>query len=263
MKKQTMTYRAATNGRGFTLLELLIAVVILGILVAIIVPVLSSRAAEARHTAALKDLESLAAAEEHVAIDTGYFTRLFVLDDVRGGDGIANESYNGNVQDRIDGLKDEGVLTENNHSVPTRLFFDTGNNVGTDGALLGENIYARAISNETSFNWNGPYVNVTRKAGKTNPAGAPTPPWLVFTPETVAYGMPVDPWGQPYQFFNRQGRFDETPGSSTASAGLFDATVQSLVFDRPTILSTGPNGLPGDGTTNSPYGAGDDLYKQF
>ena len=45
---------------GFTMVELLIAIIIIGILVAIIVPVLSNRASDARIAAAKADLEAIA-----------------------------------------------------------------------------------------------------------------------------------------------------------------------------------------------------------
>lgn len=256
MKTMTTFSKKARRGAGgFTLLELLIAVIIIGILVAIIVPVLTSRANQARHTAALKDLESIASAEEHVAIDTGYFVRLYALDDVRGGNGVANNTYNGAVPDNLDGFKDEAIHA--NAGNPLNLFIDSGNNVPSDGQILSAAIYQRAILNETNFNWNGPYLNVTKKAGGLAPANQ-TPPWVVYNPEIVAYGVPIDPWGSPYQFFNRQGRLDETP-----RVGAFEQTPQTLVFDRPTILTMGPNGLPGDGTGGAVYGSGDDIFKQF
>lgn len=251
--------KPARTRRGFTLLELLIAVVIIGILVAIIVPVLSNRANEARHTAALKDLDSLTTAEEHVAIDTGYFVRLHVLDDTRYGDTVANNT----TTDRINGIRDEQFALASNTANGANVFIDTSNDVeeppnlaSTVGNLEKSSlVYNRAIRNETQFGWNGPYVNVMKQAGQAAP-------WIVFSPEIVTYGNPVDPWGSPYLFFNRRGLMDER-SKNNSGLGEFLTDPQYRIFDRPTIVSLGPNGLPGDGTTNSPYGAGDDLYKQF
>lgn len=78
-----------SNRSGFTLIELLIAVIIISILVTIIVPVISNRAADARLAAAKSDLEAIANAQSQVALDTGYLTRLHVLDD--SGDPVGTD----------------------------------------------------------------------------------------------------------------------------------------------------------------------------
>ena len=74
--------------KGFSIIELLIAIIIIGILVAVIVPRLATRSELARQRAAKSDLEHIRNAEEHAGIDTGYYYRLYVLDDNPRGDGI-------------------------------------------------------------------------------------------------------------------------------------------------------------------------------
>ena len=62
-------YSHHTRQGGFTLIEILIVVVILGILGAVIVPNLMSRPDQARITAAESDLRSLAAAQDVYRLD--------------------------------------------------------------------------------------------------------------------------------------------------------------------------------------------------
>lgn len=235
---------------GFTIIELLIAVIIIGILVAIIVPVYVSRADQARVTATQEDLDSLQAAEQHAAIDTGYFYRLYVLDDVRGGDGIEPQG-SGTTNDVTDGVRDEVLRTDVTNQ--TLLFVDTQTGVIESN---GSTIYSRLILNETNFNWNGPYLNVARKT--------PRPTTILTDPE---FGLPRDPYGQPYMFFTKEGLVDEPRGQIVTTINYSGiGTFNTKVFDRPTILSLGPNGLPGDGIPGSPtgsFGQADDLYRQF
>lgn len=231
---------------GFTIIELIISVIIIGILVAVIIPIYVTRADEARLNAALQDLEALQTAQQHAAIDTGYFYRLYVLDDVGGGDAIPASNL---TADRVDGIRDEQLRTDVTN--PKSLFIDT--KAGTF-LLGGAAIYDRMVANETAFNWNGPYVNVARKVGLKNPvAGQPA-------------GTPLDPWGNPYLFFTKEGLVNDRDGViSTTYVGLDGNTYNAVRFDRPTILSLGPNGVPGNGagSTEPNFGQGDDLYRQF
>ncbi|MGB9691375.1 MAG: prepilin-type N-terminal cleavage/methylation domain-containing protein [Candidatus Sumerlaeaceae bacterium] len=234
-----------SNG-GFTIIELIISVIIIGILVAIIIPVYVTRADEARLSACQQDLEALQTAQQHAAIDTGYFYRLYVLDDVSGGDGIPSSSL---TTDRVDGIRDEGLRTD--VANPKLLFIDTKNGTFVPG---GVGIFDRMAQNETAFNWNGPYVNVARKSGLKNPvAGQPA-------------GLPLDPWGHPYLFFTKEGLVNDRDGViSTTFVGQDGNSYTTLRFDRPTILSLGPNGVPGNGSGSAEpfFGQGDDLYRQF
>jgi len=231
---------------GFTIIELIISVIIIGILVAIIIPVYVTRADEARLSAAQQDLDALQNAQQHAAIDTGYFYRLYVLDDTRGGDGVAPSNL---ANDRVDGIRDEALRTDVTN--PKLLFIDTKTGLFLSG---GNAIFDRMAQNETSFNWNGPYVNIPRKSG------------LKYPVANVPAGTPLDPWGNPYLFFTKEGLVNDRDGViSTTYIGLDGNSYNTVRFDRPTILSLGPNGVPGNGAGSSEplFGQGDDLYRQF
>ncbi len=246
MKTRPQLPTTGRRGAGFTIVELLIAVIIIGILVAIIIPIYVNRAESARESACLQDLDSLQTAEQHAGIDTGYFYRLFMLDDVKGGDGIAPSNL---TLDVTDGVRDE-ILRTDAGNLPN-FFLDLEN-----GLILtnGSAIFTRMNTSETTFNWNGPYLNVSRKTGlKFNLAGYPA-------------GLPVDPWGNPYLLFTKEGMVDERVGNGngTVTTTYSDATgsYSTRVFDRPTVLSLGPNGIPGDGPGTN-FGQGDDKFRQF
>jgi general secretion pathway protein G len=62
-----------TNNRGFTLIEIMVVVVILGILAAIVVPRLLSRPDQARVTKAKTDIKGLESSLGLFKLDNGYF----------------------------------------------------------------------------------------------------------------------------------------------------------------------------------------------
>lgn len=242
--------------------------VIIGILTATMTPVLTSRARRARVRATEQELAQLADAQERVAMDTGFFVRLYVLDDVIGGDGISNSD----PENIVDGTRDNDVSdTLNPHSQPQLIFIDVDAPVNqAELAAGGNELYDIFITNETDFGWHGPYLN-----------------WKV---DNNNNDWPDDPYGSDYIFFTERGilspkYFDAAQGLSfTLPRDFNDAAFEkegpqfSLtnserapadVFDRPTILSLGPNGLPGDGSAdfddNGPgnYGKGDDIFRHF
>ncbi len=227
---------------GFTLIELLIAVIIIGVLAAIIVPVLANRAADARETAAIKDLEAIAQAQAQVAIDIGYFVRLYVLDDTTGTDTIGT-----GPGDIIDGFQDE-VAHQNAGNFDDIFINSTYDNPLASGRQEpdGRRIRDRILALKS---WKGPYLNASRKAGWQAPDLILDPPY--------SWGVPVDPWGNPYILFTQFGRMEELQG-----IGAMEITPADKVFDRPTILSLGPDGLRGDGGATD-YGTGDDLVRHF
>lgn len=265
--------RFAQKRQGaFTLVELIVAFLIIGILVSILTPVMSKRAEEARVHAAGQDVLMLADAQQRAAIDTSYFYRVNVLNDVSYGDGVANALENpaSGDENRIDGIRDNEITSNNMYESPDVIFILPKTGLYASQTMQDRN-FERITANlrgETDFGWSGPYINWHR--------------------DKNANDWPDDPWGNDYYFFTQAGViyppdpfsadstrqedtsfFPETIGpdaevtstSGGATTKRFDATV----FDRPTFLSLGPNGLPGDGTddTDNQYGEGDDVIYQF
>ena len=244
---------------GFTILEVMMAVIIISILTLILTPTLSNRAHEARLAACAQDMQNLADAQERAGIDMGYFLRIYALDDVSGGDDVSNNDYANN---RVDGMADNAVTTDNIYETPTKIFITPSTqDYNTNYTAL----FARILSNETGFGFNGPYITWRRDENKND--------W------------PEDPWGNDYLFFTRAGVIippnafnlaSQVPSGADPSeffvTGLdWDGQTYDDIdtyFDRPTFLSLGPDGTPGLAGATSPapetlFGAGDDLYYQF
>jgi len=241
---------------GFSIIELLIAVIIIGILVSIMIPVLLRRADDARVGAAESDLQHLEDAEVRAGVTTGYVYRFYVLDDLPGGDG---RFIPGDPSD-VDGIRDEAI----NPTVafPTRIFLDYSGTYNPPYDFLQgnaeSNAWSRLVRNETEFGWQGPYINYARM-------------------RDIDYNdIPEDPWGEEYLLFTPRGLVDQRLGVvvDTYYFVATDGTPITLYgpfFDRFTVLSKGPNRAPGDGTSlllpdGTPaarFGTGDDLKRQF
>lgn len=251
-------HSASSRPEGFTLIELLIAVIIIGILATIVIGVYVNRANDARLTAAISDLEMLQQGEQHAGIDTGYFYRLYVLDDVPYGDNIVPSDVAGST-DRVDGIEDERLRVD--VANPMNIFIETTPSSSNYGQMLtnGQQIFTRLMANETTFNWKGPYVNFSRKIGPKIPAAKDG----TGTPLIGQYpGVPLDPWGNAYLLFTKEGFVSDQLGSVVSSVTIDGVTYDAKVFDRPTVLSLGPNGQPGSAGV-AIFGQGDDLYRQF
>jgi prepilin-type N-terminal cleavage/methylation domain-containing protein len=252
---------------GFSIIELLIALVIISILVAMVILVASQRAAEARLRAAQADLRMIAEAEQQASIDIGYFMRLYVLDDVLGGDGISPAIPN-NTADVIDGLQDESGNTRNLDGATYGIVPDFGS-IPTNTSSTGQQGALRDITaltrNETLIGIGLPYITYQR---------------IYINPTTgQSYGVPRDPWGNPYVIITRQGFINDidtlfsgsSAGTSPAQLTTVNMTggpsgLNGLIFDRFTAVSFGPNALPGDGSgvaPNGDFGADDDLRVQL
>ena len=265
--------RLAPKTQGaFTIIELIVAFLIIGVLVTILTPVLSDRAEEARVHAAGQDTLLLAEAERRAAIDTGYFYRVNVLNDVSYGDGIPNAKKDPNTgdPDRVNGIRDNEITNNNLYDSPKVIFILPKTGLYASQTIQDRNFerITASLQGETDFGWNGPYINWHRDVNNND--------W------------PDDPGGNDYYFFTKAGviyppdplsgdtarqtdtsffpdplgpNADITNASGAVTTKRFDAQV----FDRPTFLSLGPNGLPGDGTddTNNAYGKGDDIIYQF
>ncbi len=68
-----MTFKVSSDQRGFTLIEIMVVVVILGVLAALIVPRFLDRPEEARRTKAAVDIKSIEEALSLFKLDNGYF----------------------------------------------------------------------------------------------------------------------------------------------------------------------------------------------
>jgi prepilin-type N-terminal cleavage/methylation domain-containing protein len=240
------------NG-GFSIMEVLVAVMIIGVLAVILVPVLTTRAREARVAACESELQALAEAQKTAAIHTGYFLRLYALDDLPGSAVIPPGAAG------VDRIVDEAL----NMSVsnPTQMFIDPSAKAFNN--VLSIAPFAKILQ-ESEYGWKGPFCNIKRDE-KPNESWPPrdmsTGGWTL---PTHIHGIPNDPWGNDYLLFTRWGLIQEPKGSLWSDPVSVDAIDYStVVFDRPTILSLGPDGKPGNGTAGSKFGEGDDIYRSF
>jgi Tfp pilus assembly protein PilE len=273
MHKLSPLHSTARPRQGFTIVEVVMTFIIIGVLTVILVPMVSNRSKEAKISAATSDMQRLADAEERACVDTGYLYRPYVLNDNRGADGGNANALNDltvTPTNRVgQNILDNTITANNFYETPAKIFiYSTGNGSGNyNNSYTG--LFSTMARSETSFNWNGPYVNWYRDVNLND--------W------------PDDPWGHDYLFFTRQGVIfpgRRTNGSSGTRTGtdyseVFQVSVSDadilgtsftydkldLQFDRPTWLSLGPDGMPGDGTnpstTAGKFGQGDDIVRQF
>jgi prepilin-type N-terminal cleavage/methylation domain-containing protein len=268
---------ARRTQRGFSIIELLVALIIIGILVTVIVPRLSDRTEDARRTRTRQDLELLSKAQQQVAVDTGFYVRLHLLDNVSGpgvGDGFPPQAPPAfNVGNTIDSLADElqaGSMFGN----PAQVFIKPTGTYELQPANLNLLQRLSLTNSETPFGevrWSGPYL--TFQVDSNHPQG---------NNRSRRTYIGDDAWGNDYLLFLPQGLVLEPQGvirttiSPQDLANAFDPTNQAgiglpttqyncQVFDRPTILSLGPNGLPGNGgpAASDGFGQGDDIIIQF
>ena len=253
---------------GFSIVELLIAVMIIAILALLLVPTVNRRAHEARLAAAQRELEAIATAEERVAADIGYYVRLFMLDDVARGDGRGL----GNAADVHDGIGDEYKLNEYYRNSDRLFFLPTDHHLLTDQET--ENVLETVFkfedaqnSGETNYTpvWSGPYYTIHRDESF---------PWVgpIINPNLYQQnpGIPTDPWGRDYLLImpgepgtGLNGGFVLEPDGVVFEQHTFGGIQASATnFDRPAIVSFGPDSLPGDGA-GLPLGEGDDLVREF
>jgi prepilin-type N-terminal cleavage/methylation domain-containing protein len=255
--KQTFKYSQAR--RGFTIVELVVAFIIIAILAGILVPSLLNRAEQARIAAAQADLVHLGDAQERVGIDTGFMLRVYALDDIGGpGDNVAATD----IGDVLESILDNRVTANNLYTDPINIFI----NLATENYSTQNDQRFLKLVSESGYNWKGPYLQWPRDINQND--------W------------PDDPWGNDYLFFTRAGVIfppqsgivGGSNGQNQDGSATFNTTYvvigpdgttsyPALVFDRPTFLSLGPNGLPGDGSGTSPgsgdFGFGDDLIHQI
>ncbi|MFP4379027.1 MAG: type II secretion system protein [Candidatus Sumerlaeia bacterium] len=248
--------------KAFTIMEVLIAVMIIGILAVILVPVLLNRMAEAKTAKATRDMEEIVEAQKRVAIHTGYYVRIFMLDDVAGGNGVPlqdGDSYDG-IEDEDEQIGSATAYYDNRD----QLFIDpsTGDLLSPAASEAVFQTITVGDNNTTrTAKWGGPYYtihsdedNITQP-GDHNPTPAQGFPTL--------HDIPTDPWGNDYLFFTRLGMIKEPEGLLVEPEVIVDSvSYDTTEFDRPTILSLGPDGLPG-GEGDRRFGRGDDQFRSF
>jgi prepilin-type N-terminal cleavage/methylation domain-containing protein len=250
MKDSRNSARIARNDRGFTILEVVVAMIIISILTLVMMPTITNRSNQARMTAAQHDMQALAEAESRASIDMNYYVVPWRLNNVIGSP-VARQNT-GNTTQALD------PYTNYNDMFINTITLDIPGNVNQ--------IHDSFVDNETDFGWRGPYVNFRRFDEQVN--------W------------PQDPWGNEYILFTKAGiLFAPDPGEAALQVefetsgptytdidGNPAPAINNIdgVFDRPTWISLGPNGLPGDGSTpvNDEtdfgfYGNGDDLVLSF
>lgn len=263
---------SAHRQHGFSMVELIISVVIISLLTLTLTPVVINRVEEAKIAAAREDLKALAAAEERAALETGYYYRIYALNDGRGdGDNRTSAPPNmNNITDpnHIESIMDIPLMSA--YGTPTKIFIKTtgtvsGSNLGSQDYMTNYTALWSQIDRDKgfSFGWKGPYINWTRDVNMND--------W------------PDDPWGNDYIFFvmggaiyppqrNSSGTFDTDQSEqlqTSLSIRVGNSTqnyTANKVFDRPTFLSMGPDGLPGAGgsvTDEDGFGSGDDIYYSF
>jgi len=247
MKHERHIASPVLRREGFSIVEVIVVMAIIGVLTLILVPVVSNRVREARIKAAETDLEHLAAAMERVAIDTNYMFRFYVLDDVIGGDAQSNEQPSLDV---VDGTYDEAINSVNGKNIfirTDRFQFDL--NFAT---IFDEQFASNINGNETKFGWNGPYINWQRDVNDND--------W------------PDDPWGRDYLLFGPEGGLGPYDNDFVLNGIEYNASgstwpADANIFDRGVVLSVGPDGLPGNGAAfpagDGEYGTGDDLMRKF
>lgn len=253
--------RTAPRGtRGFSILEIVIALIIISILTLALMPTVTNRARQARINVALTDARTIADAQERLSVDTGFFARLYVLDDVTDvGDGIRNDAD----ADLIDGTNDEDLATTSDPgatltSISTIWISTTTEDFQTGPAAVTD----RFILDEEAFGWVGPYLN-----------------WNL---DVNGNDWPDDPWGNDYLLVTKAGALftpELVPGESvsddefqfpnfTTSTLWGGGTLDTSTFDRPAIISFGPDREPGDaslvlGDPLRLLGTGDDIVIFF
>lgn len=259
--------------RAFSVVELLVAVIIIVVLATMAIPIIQNRVDQARLTRAQHEMDALADALNRVEADTGYYVRLFMLNDLNvelpDRDGIATQRPP-DPNDVVDGVMDY-ANAGGYHPNTDRLFIiasaEDKSQIGRlVDAATGAALLQRLVNDAEAFGWNGPYINWQTDENVYDtiaPANVPSPD-----------GIPDDPWGNNYLLITTWGLIPDgettwAPGPNgpvvsfalpIGSSGAVVANNLDEVVDRVAIVSLGPNGVVGSGG-GSALGSGDDLIR--
>lgn len=198
--------KTTTRRRAFTLLELLIAVIIIGILAVLILFAYVRKADDARIVKAMLDLEHLAQAETQFCVDTDYFCGLYFLDDDL-------TTYTNTA-----GLSDNTFIRHHGD-------VNTAGEIETDNNEVWRRIRP-IVSNPNRHR--GPYSEFKERVYE----------W--YTGDYPVLNQPIDPWGNLYMLFTPKGYVNFPPSANVTQYPVF-----GYEFDRYTVMSAGPDGLVG------------------
>ena len=261
--------------RAFSVVELLVAVIIIVVLATMAIPIIQNRVDQARLTRAQHEMDALADALNRVEADTGYYVRLFMLNDLIRGDGDQQEvRLAGEIfapPELEDGVTDYLNNGTHYHRPINRLFIYADNDNPTlvgqmVEPVLGDQLRLRLVTDADGFNWNGPYMNWQTDANIY--------PHIFPNNLAAGDGIPDDPWGNNYMIVTTWGLIpDGDEGWSPTTEGPVVShdlpfgsgnTVNNLdeVVDRVSIVSLGPNGVAGNGG-GTRLGTGDDLVRSI
>lgn len=222
--------------RGFTLTELLVVMVIIGLLSTIIVPVYISRMEDARIRVARAECREIAQAEEQCAILHGFYVPFQVLDDMPkrtgspAGDYIDREPDSIKVVDPMIRPDIQRLRAGGQFSFAMR---DTNTRIGN---LINH--------------WSGPFITPQRVYDVPGGYSVGNPAWE--TSSEARLDFPIDPWGEPYRFYSPEGIIGAqalVTGSTTGynTDTYFDGQLTTLGdrnFPRYAVVSFGKDNLP-------------------
>lgn len=168
-----MTKKIRYKELSFTLIELIAVITIMGILAIIMMRVYQGKNEEAKRTAALHEMKTLAEALKSVESYYGYFVPLGVLND---------------LPSVPTGVTNPDVITDHENY----LIVDpaTGDNPPATSAIR----TIKDMIESSGIGWKGPFVNFQRE----------------LDPDTHIKGTPLDPWGGEYHFLTVRGEVDYT-----------------------------------------------------
>lgn len=234
----------APYSAGVTLTELLLVLVIVSLLSAMITPTVVRRQRQSRIHVAEADVRELAAAQDAVGLNFGYYVPLQLLDDIPGSfvpsDAIENEDSTILLVDLL-----ESVQTQPQVSLGSAF---------TNGRV------AKLVEG-----WEGPFIHFQRAFRFDDD---PT------NPITLALDHPLDPWGNPYILYSPIGVIGSGAGglalsntypeesdydNSAFSNGFLSSSDDR--FDRFAVVSFGPDGVRGSEANPSEFG--DDIIYFF
>jgi prepilin-type N-terminal cleavage/methylation domain-containing protein len=216
---------------GFTILEILIAVIIIGVLVAVAISRYTQRTDDAKYATARSEMMQIVSAEQAIELDTGYYVSLRVINDVHG-------------------TFPNGAMGWWEYPIE----MEYGNAIDTSGQ------YSTQPNSTLANDWRGPYMQFKQRGAQGNLLGVYTNDFLPESGPETLYGIPMDPWGNPYRLYGPYYSNAFNPGVISPDQPL----TPGFLFDRFAIVSFGKNttrnfdqGLPGTGNI------GDDILIYF